>query len=123
MAYKVLIVDDEPSICRALRQFLENRGFQVLVAHDGFQALEAYSWGRPDVVLLDVLMPKMSGLVVLRELRALDPGANVIMVTAVHEENLARQALSEGAFDYITKPIDPAYLELALMTKIALLCR
>ena len=72
-------------------------------------------------MLLDIRMPGKDGLETLRELKALDPEASIIMVTAVHVEDIAKQAMAGGAFDYITKPIDPDYLELSLMTKLGLL--
>lgn len=121
MAKKILVVDDEIPVRMMLRKFLEDKGYDVLEASGGGDALEAYNQDRPDVVLLDIRMPGKDGLETLHELKALDPAANVIMVTAVHEEDIGRKAMEEGAFDYITKPIDVDYLELSLMTKIALL--
>ncbi|MDV2504477.1 MAG: response regulator [bacterium] len=119
--HKILVVDDEIAVCKELNKFLEFKGFSVVEAYDGDQALEAYRDEKPDIVLLDIRMPGKDGLETLRELKALDPEVSVIMVTAVHEEALAKQAMTEGAFDYITKPINPDYLELALMTKIVML--
>ena len=119
--HKILVVDDEIAVCKELKKFLKFKGFSVVEAYDGDQALEAYRDEKPDIVLLDVRMPGKDGLETLRELKALDPEASVIMVTAVHEEDIAKQAMTEGAFDYITKPINPDYLELALMTKIVML--
>ncbi|MDV2494764.1 MAG: response regulator [bacterium] len=121
MSNKVLVVDDEPDFCEALRDFLGSKGYEVAIALSGEEALLAYMQEKPDVVLLDMMMPGMSGLVTLRELKGLDQGANVIMVTAVHEEDIAKQAMAEGAFDYITKPVNRDYLELVILTKIILL--
>ncbi len=121
MAQKILLVDDEPSVRRELRKFLEGKGYDVVEASSGDEGVEVYRQERPDVVLLDMMMPGMSGLLALRELKALDPEASVMMVTALHQEELVKQAMDEGAFDYITKPIDRDYLEVALMTKLALL--
>ena len=121
MRSKILVVDDEIFVCTMLGKFLIERGFRVVEAHNGDEAMEVFGRERPDVVLLDIRMPGKDGLEVLREIRDLDPEASVIMVTAVHEEELAKQAMAEGAFDYITKPIDPDYLELSLMTKLGLL--
>ncbi len=120
MQCKILVVDDEITVCKELRKFLEMRGCSVSEAYNGNQALAAYVQERPDLVLLDVRMPGKDGLETLEELKALDPEASVIMVTAVHEEDIAKQAMNDGAFDYITKPIDTDYLELVLMTKLAL---
>ena len=121
MTNKILVVDDEPDFCEALSEFLADKGFAVMEANSFEEALEAYSQERPDVVLLDVLMPGKDGRETLRELKAFDPEASVIMITAVHEEDLALEAMADGAFDYITKPFNPDYLEMALMTKIGLL--
>jgi DNA-binding NtrC family response regulator len=121
MSSKILVVDDEIFVCKMLRKFLIERGLRVVEAHNGEEAMEVFSRERPDVVLLDIRMPGKDGLETLAELKALDPEASVIMVTAVHEEELAKQAMAEGAFDYITKPIDPDYLELSLMTKLGFL--
>ncbi|MFQ5875170.1 MAG: response regulator, partial [Dehalococcoidia bacterium] len=111
MQYEVLVVDDDPSFCKVLRKFLVGKGYNVLEAHSGDEALDTYRQERPDLVLLDIRMPGKNGLETLRELMALDPKASVIMVTAVHEEWHAIQAMTEGAFEYITKPINFNYLE------------
>ena len=121
MPSKVLVVDDEHSVCIELRKFLEGKGYSVKEAYSGDEALEAYKQERPDVVLLDIRMPGKDGMETLHELKALDPEASVIMVTAVYEEDIAKEAMNEGAFDYITKPINREYLEMTLMTKLALL--
>ena len=121
MTNKILVVDDEPDFCEALRDFLADKGFTVMEANSCEEALEAYSQERPDVVLLDVLMPGKDGRETFKELKAFDPEVSVIMITAVHEEDLALEAMADGAFDYITKPFNPDYLEMALMTKIGLL--
>ena len=119
MPNKVLVVDDEPNFCETLGGFLEAKGYCVLEAHDGDRALAIYMQERPDVVLLDVLMPGKDGIETLRELRAFDPGAMVIMISAVEEEALDRQAaddVDEETLDYINKPLDPQSLELTLST-------
>ena len=121
MPSKVLVVDDEHAICKELRKFLEGKGYSVKEAYSGDEALEAYKQERPDVVLLDIRMPGKDGMETLHELKALDPEASVIMVTAVYEEDIAKEAMNEGAFDYITKPINREYLEMTLMTKLVLL--
>ncbi|MFQ5904534.1 MAG: response regulator [Candidatus Binatia bacterium] len=119
MPNKVLVVDDEPDFCEAIGDFLGAKGYRVLEAHDGDRALEIYRQERPDVVLLDVRMPGKDGIETLQELRALDPGLRVIMITAVEEEALdgqAAAAVDEGILDYINKPLEPQSLELTLST-------
>ena len=126
MSSKILVVDDEPDFCEALGDFLEAKGCSVLEAHDGDQALAVYRQERPDVVLLDIRMPGKDGLETLRELRAFDPEARVIMITAVLEEELDKQAgagVDEGTLDYITKPFDLHSLErtLSILERMKLL--
>ncbi len=120
-AKKILVVDDEPDFCEVLRDFLGSKGYEVAIALSGEEALPAYMQEKPDVVVLDIQMPGMDGLETLRELKALDQGANVIMVTVIEDDEIAKRAMAEGAFDYITKPVDRDYLELALITKIRIL--
>ena len=121
MTNKILVVDDEPDFCEALSEFLADKGFSVMEANSCEEALAAYKQEKPDMVLLDVLMPGKDGRETFKELKAFDPEVSVIMITALHEEDLALEAMAEGAFDYITKPVNPYYLEMALMTKIGLI--
>lgn len=120
MQCKVLVVDDEISVCKALRKFLEDKDYEVVEAYDGNEALAAYKQESPDIVLLDIRMPGKDGLETFREIRGFDPEASVIMVTAVRDSEVALQAMEEGAFEYITKPINPDYLELVIETKLTL---
>lgn len=99
----VLVVDDEPAFREGLRQALKQEGFVVHLAADGEEALEVYRAHRPDLVLLDVMLPRMSGIDVCREIRASDD-TPVIMVSARNEEIDAVVALEVGADDYVTKP-------------------
>ncbi len=121
MLKKVLIVDDEPDFCDVLRDILRNKGFEVAIALSGEEALPAYMQEKPDVVLMDIRMPGMDGLETLRELKVLDQGATVIMVTAIEDDEIVKRAMVEGALDYITKPVDHDYLVLAIITKTGLL--
>jgi two-component system chemotaxis response regulator CheY len=111
---KILVVDNEPHVCDVLRKFLVSKGYSVVEAYDGDKALAVYSKEKPDLVLLDVLMPGKDGIETLREMRALNPKAGIIMVTAVRDEDVAQKAMLEGAYGYITKPFDPYYLERVL---------
>jgi len=121
MAARVLVVDDDPSAVELLQEFLTAKGYQVLTASNGAEALRKVKEERPHLVLLDVRMPKMDGLDVLRQLRAIDQTVGVIMVTAANEEETGRQAMALGAFDYITKPLDLPYLEQSLWYKISMM--
>ncbi|MBI4413647.1 MAG: response regulator [candidate division NC10 bacterium] len=115
---KVLVVDDEPEAVELLVEFLSSKGYEVLTATSGEEALRRVKEDRPHLVLLDIRMPKMSGLEVLRRIREIDAEMGIIMVTAVNEEDVGRQALELGAFDYIVKPLDLKYLERSLWYKI-----
>ncbi len=118
---RVLVVDDDPKAVEMLTEFLTTKGYEVLTASNGDEALSRVKEERPHLILLDVCMPKMDGLEVLRRVREIDHEAGIIMVTAVHEEETGRKALTMGAFDYITKPLDLQYLERSLWTKILLM--
>jgi DNA-binding response OmpR family regulator len=116
---RVLVVDDEPDAVELLREFLAAKGYEVTTASDGEEALLKVKQDRPHLILLDVRMPRMNGMEVLKRVREIDREVGVIMVTAVNEEETGRQALRMGAFDYITKPLDLKYLERTLWYKIA----
>jgi DNA-binding response OmpR family regulator len=118
---RVLVVDDEADAVELLQEFLRDKGYEVLAASDGEEALRKVKAERPHVILLDIRMPKMDGLEVLRRVREIDHEVGVIMVTAINEEETGRQALQLGAFDYITKPLDFTYLERVLWTKLQLM--
>lgn len=116
----VLIVEDDPHTGAMLKDFVTELGYVGQWVMDGTAALRALTQEAPDLVLLDILMPGLSGLEALPSIRALAPGVPVIMVSGTTDEELARQALAHGAFDYVVKPVDLPYLaetvELALAT-------
>lgn len=103
----VLIVEDEPGIATILRAYLERDGLRSQLAEDGAQALQAFRRMRPDLVLLDIHLPTMDGIDVLRSIR--DQGQTpVIMVTALADDVDKLVALRLGADDYVVKPFNPA---------------
>ncbi|MEK6716173.1 MAG: response regulator [candidate division NC10 bacterium] len=116
---RILVVDDEPDAVELLQEFLTAKGYDVITASDGEEALRQVKEHRPHLILLDVRMPKLNGMEVLKRVREIDHEVGVIMVTAVNEEETGREALKMGAFDYITKPLDLQYLERSLWLKIA----
>ena len=115
---RVLIVDDDPAFVELLWEFLTAKGYELAAASNGEDALRQLKEDRPHLVLLDVCLPKMNGLEVLKHIREIDREVGVIMVTALDEDETGRQALKLGAFDYITKPPDLKYLERSLWYKI-----
>ena len=105
MAVSVLIVEDDCNIADLLKMYLEKEGYAVTVAHDGAQGLAKYHTVKPDLVLLDVMMPVMDGWAVCRTIRA-EAQTPVIMLTAKSETDDKVQGLRAGADDYITKPFE-----------------
>ena len=103
---RVLIVDDEKDFCDILFRVVKKAGFTALVAHDGEMALEMIRLGLPDVVLLDVRMPGMDGIEVLKRARKLNPRLPVLMITAYSGVHDAVEAIKQGAYDYLPKPLD-----------------
>jgi two-component system response regulator RegX3 len=100
----VLVVEDEESFIEALVVGLKREGFRVKVARDGMEALELFDASRPDLVLLDVMLPRMSGVDVCREIRGRGSRVPIIMVTAKGSEIDTVVGLEVGADDYVTKP-------------------
>lgn len=110
MSKRVLVVDDSNLARRTVRQILAQRDVVVIEAEDGLTALERYALERPDVVVLDLVMRGMYGQDVLAKLRALDPDARVIVVTADIQTPSRDAAYASGAVAFITKPVDAAEL-------------
>lgn len=108
---KILIVDDDPFACDILRKFLVGKGYQAVLTYRSGNATALYRQEWPDVVLLDIRMPGKDGLEILQEIKAMDPRANVIIVTAVRDDAVAKRAKAEGALEYVKKPINPHILE------------
>ncbi len=115
---RILVVDDEINVIRLLQKFLASKNYDVCTAADGLTAIEKVRELKPPIVLLDILMPGMNGMDTLKEIKKLEPDTVVIMVTAVSDEELAKNSLRLGAFDYITKPINLDYLETCLLVKM-----
>lgn len=104
---KILLADDESAITSNLTPFLERTGFVVRVASDGQAALELIKTFSPEVIVLDVLMPRMDGREVLRRLRQSGNWTPVLLLTQVGDATERAMALEEGADDYLNKPFDP----------------
>ena len=104
---RILIVDDELSVRGSLEEWFREDGFQVETAEDGLAAIRAMERGPYDIVLLDLKMPGMDGIAVQKRVREIDPRATIIILTAYASVETAVEALKLGAFDYVTKPVDP----------------
>lgn len=117
---RILVVDDEEGIREVLEEFLTSQRFRVRTASDGPGAVRAIVEAAPDVVLLDIDMPGLSGTDALPTIRSLAPRTAVIMVSGTRDVETAKRALALGAFDYVTKPVDFGYLLQSLDNALAL---
>ncbi len=108
---RVLVVDDDPTVSDVVRRYLQRDGIDVRLAADGTDALAQFHRYRPDLVVLDLMLPGMDGIEVCRQIRA-DGDVAVIMLTAFGEESDRVLGLSTGADDYVTKPFSPRELVL-----------
>ena len=108
---RILVVDDEPVVRESLRDWFANDGYPVDMAADAREALrklQEYSW---DILLTDVKMPGMDGLELQQRVKEIDPDITVIIMTAYASVDSAMKAIKEGAYDYVTKPLDPEDLQ------------
>jgi DNA-binding response OmpR family regulator len=103
------VVDDEPSLVRLVRAYLERDGFEVTEAHDGESAIELVAAIEPDVIILDLMLPGIDGIEVCRRIRGVSD-AYVLMLTARADDADAIAGLATGADDYVTKPFSPGQL-------------
>lgn len=107
MSKKILIVDDAVFMRMKLKDILEKAGFEVVAeAQNGAEAIEKYKSERPDLVTMDITMPEVDGVTALKEIKAFDPNANVIMCSAMGQQTMVMEAIQAGAKDFIVKPFD-----------------
>jgi nitrogen regulation protein NR(I) len=103
---KILVVDDQKTVCYSLQRFLQSEGYNVHTATSGEDALSVLDNVKPDLVIMDVRMPEMDGIEVLRKIKESHPQIQAIMMTAFSATEKAIQAIKLGAYDYLTKPFD-----------------
>lgn len=118
---KILVADDEESIRNMLSRFISSIGFIPLTAANGVEAMDIFKKELPQIVLLDIYMPLKDGIETLRDITSANPQSCVIMITGNEEEELAKECLKHGAFDYISKPINFKKLEIALKSRLAIM--
>lgn len=111
---RILVIDDEVSIQESLEMFLSEKGLSVCTAGTGKEGIESWHSHKPHVVILDIRLPDVSGLEVLRQISDADPDAKVIMITAHHDMETTIEAMRNGAYDYIHKPLDVDELDRAV---------
>lgn len=107
----ILVIDDEKGICAFFEKVLTKEGYRVLTALSGDRGLAIIKMEKPDMVLLDLKMPGMDGIEVLRQIKKIDKNIVVIILTAYGTMETARMAMRLGAFDYLTKPFDLEYVK------------
>jgi len=116
----VLVIDDDDGVRELLVDYCTQAGYDVREAADAASGLREVVGAAPDVILLDIQMPGLSGVQALPALQAVAPDASIVMVSGTADADVAREALTHGALDYVTKPIDFDYLARTLETAITL---
>ena len=106
LPFKLLAIDDTPQNLELISAALAQESLEITTATDPEAGLEIFFWARPQIVLLDLIMPKTSGMEVLERIVAADPGTDVILMTAHYSTDSAVEAIQKGACDYLTKPLD-----------------
>jgi len=117
----IMVVDDEPIVRKLLSQFLTLRGYRVQAAKDGPEALTLLKEEKPQLIILDLYMPGMNGVDVLRQLRGNDYKGSVIALSASQDEQLLQQMLELGSVDIMGKPVDLD--RLAMMVEVSLVMK
>jgi DNA-binding NtrC family response regulator len=108
---RILVVDDEPVVRESLRDWFSHGDYPIEMAADGPEAMKMMKESRWDILLTDVKMPGMDGLELQQQARNIDPDITVIIMTAYASVDSATKAIREGAYDYVTKPLDPEDLQ------------
>ena len=108
MKARTLVADDASFMREMIREIIEPEGFDVVAeAGDGTDAVTAFKEHSPDIITMDIVMPKMSGIEAVKQIIQLDPGAKIVMCSALGQEALVMEALKAGASDFIVKPFKP----------------
>jgi CheY-like chemotaxis protein len=117
---RVLIVDDEADVRKTLTDIVRAMRYaeplEIEAVPDGREGLDAVVRQRPDVVLLDLQMPRMDGLALLKQIREIEPRLPVIVISATQENKMSSEALRHGAVAYLPKPFDPRHVEMLVAT-------
>jgi DNA-binding NtrC family response regulator len=111
MSGRILLVDDEEIVIRSCQRILRDGGYEIDIARNGLEALERIDGNDYDVLVLDIKMPKMDGIEVLRRVKEARPEIDVLMITGMHDISTAVQAMKLGALDYLPKPFEPEDLK------------
>ncbi|QCX32381.1 response regulator [Caloramator sp. E03] len=105
---KVLIVDDAAFMRMMLKDILTKNGYEIAgEASNGIKAIEIYKTEKPDIVTMDITMPEMDGIQAVKQIKAIDPNAKIIMCSAMGQQAMVMEAIKSGARDFIVKPFQP----------------
>ncbi|MBI3601982.1 MAG: response regulator [Candidatus Omnitrophica bacterium] len=119
MSKRILVVDDDPTLIKVIQPFLESHGFAVTVACDGDQGIEEVKKNQPDLIVLDVRMPKMNGYIFILELKKIVNIKAIPIIVLTAKEGMAEIFKVEGVKEYVTKPFKPEALLTAIEKYIA----
>lgn len=111
---KIVVIDDERRMCDSLSALLTNDGYEVATYQNSVEAVESIGETRVDLVITDIKMPRLDGIEILRRVKAIDEGIPVLLMTGYASLDTALEAIAEGAYDYLLKPVEFAYLQLAV---------
>ena len=114
MIKKILVIDDEVNICNILRKYFTDRGYTVFTSTEAGEGLMMLNQEKPDVLILDIRMPGLNGIDTLRLAREVNQNIRVIMLTAIRDELIVKEAAALGASVYMTKPFNLEELEKAI---------
>ena len=117
MRKRILICDDQPNVRESYKLIFEN-DYELVFADNGHHALLWLAENKPDLVVLDIKMPRMDGLTALKEIKKLNPALPVLIVTGYDSVETATSALKAGAFDYLVKPFDPEQIKKIVATTL-----
>lgn len=107
MSAKILTVDDAIYMRAMLKKILDSQGYQIVEAGDGAAGVAAYQAEKPDLVLMDITMPGMDGITATRQIVQGDPGAKVVICSALGQQAMVLEAVKAGASEYVVKPFEP----------------
>ncbi len=116
---KILLADDEEDIKTVIKLYLESKGYDVVTSYDGLDTLDKVKAEKPDLILLDIMMPVINGFEVCKQLKADENTSHIpiVMLSAASQADSVEQAIEAGAVDYIMKPFEPPRIE-AILKKI-----